>query len=298
MFVAVAKVMKAKRSSRWLLGIAIASTLSLSCSNSLRNYTQVTLASQSAVELDPDTLEKTEAVLEERLSSLNIEDAEILSAKDNPSRILVRLPAGVDAEASADVFADTGQLSLRSQKPDTEEALAENIEALQRLLVEQETLVQTDKPSEAEALQSQIDETRASIVKLYEPSELTGDLISDAQAILMTGFNTWEVSVWFDDEGAEKFAQQTKAIAGTGRTIGIFMDDVLLSTPIVDVAYAQTGITGGKAAISGNFTAEAARALEVQMKSGALPVDLKMVDIEVVSPEYSALPKEKEEPTL
>ncbi len=276
-----------------MLGVAIASVLGLSCSNSLRNYTQITLSSQSDAELDSDTLEKTEAVLEERLSNLGIDGAEIISAKDNPDHILVRLPADVDAEATADIFANTGQLSLRSQKPETETALAENIETLQRLLVEQETLKQTGKPSEAKALQPQIEETRAAIVGLYEPSALTGKLISDAQAVLMSGFNTWEVSIWFNEEGAEKFAQQTKATAGTGRTIGIFIDDVLLSTPIVDVAYAQTGITGGEAVISGNFTAEAAKALEVQLKSGALPVELETVDIEVISSEYSLLPKEK-----
>lgn len=271
-----------------MLGVAIASALTLSCSNSLRNYTQITLASQSETELDDDTLEATEAVLEERLTSLGIEAAEILPAKDNPSHILVRLPPEVDAEAAADVFANTGQLSLRPQKPDTEDALAENIETLQRLLVEQDTLKQTDKLAEAEALQPQIDAARADILDLYESSDLTGELISDAQAILMSGFNTWEINIRFNDEGAQKFAEQTKAIAGTGRTIGIFLDDVLLSTPVVDVAYAKTGITGGEAMISGNFTAEAAKALEAQLKSGALPVELETVDIEVVSSEYSA----------
>jgi preprotein translocase subunit SecD len=285
--------MKTKRLSQWMLGVAIASALSLSCSSGLQNYTQITLASQSETELDTDTLEATEAVLAERLTNLGIEEAEILSGQDNPDHILIRLPADVDAEATADVFANTGQLSLRAQKPDTEDALAANIETLQRLLVEQDTLKQTNKSTEAKALQPQINELRADIIELYEPTELTGELISDAQAVLMSGFNTWEISVWFNDEGAEKFAQQTQAIAGTGRTIGIFIDDVLLSTPTVDVAYAEAGIKGGQAIISGNFTAEAAKALEAQLKSGALPIELEMVDIEVVSSEYSALPNEK-----
>ncbi len=285
--------MKTKRLSQWMLGVAIASTLSISCSNSLRNYTQITLASQAETELDTDTLEATEAVLANRLTNLGIEAAEILSEQDNPDHILIRLPAEVDAEATAEVFANTGQLSLRAQKPDTEETLSEYIETLQRLLVEQDTLKQTNKLTEAKALQPQIDEVRADIIELYEPSELTGELISDAQAILMSGFNTWEISVWFNDEGAEKFTQQTQAIAGTGRTIGIFLDDVLLSTPMVDVAYAEAGIKGGQAVISGNFTAEAAKALEAQLKSGALPVELEMVNIEVVSSEYSALPDEE-----
>ncbi|EDX86678.1 hypothetical protein S7335_4384 [Synechococcus sp. PCC 7335] len=277
--------------SRWLVGMAIASTLTLSCSNRLRNYTQITLAPQADTELDLETIEQTEAILEERLTNLEIETAEIISEADS-SLIRLRLPAEVDALAIADVFADTGQLSLRRQKPETEEDLAKNIEALQRLLVEQDTLKQTDNLEDAEALQSQIDQTRAEIVELYEPSELTGDLVSDAQAVLMSGFNTWEITVWFNEEGTKRFTEKTKAIAGTGRTIGVFLDDVLLSTPVVDVDYAQTGIPDGKAVISGNFTAEAAKALEAQLKSGALPVALKTVDIEVVPAEEVELPGE------
>lgn len=264
--------------------MAIASTLTLSCSNRLRNYTQITLASQADTELDLETIEQTEAVLEDRLTNLGIETAEIISEADS-NLIRIRLPAEVDAQAITDVFVSTGQLSLRRQKPETEADLAEKIEALQRLLVEQDTLKQTDNLAESIALQSQINQIRADIVELYEPSELTGDLVSDAQAVLMSGFDTWEITVWFNQEGAQRFTEKTKAIAGTGRTMGVFLDDVLLSTPIVGVDYAQTGIPGDKAVISGNFTAEAAKALEAQLKSGALPVELKTVDIEVVPAE-------------
>ena len=283
--------MKTIRLSRWVVGMAIASTLSLSCSNRLRNYTQITLAPRADTELDLETIEKTEAILEERLTHLGIETAEIFSEED-PSLIRVRLPAEVDVQALTDVFSNTGQLSLRGQKPETEADLAENIETLQRLLVEQDTLKQTDNLEKAEALQSQIDQTRAKIVELYEPSELTGDLVSDAQAVLLSGFNTWEITLWFNEEGAKRFTEKTKAIAGTGRTIGIFLDDILLSTPVVDVEYAQTGILGGKAVISGNFTAEAAKALEAQLKSGALPVELETVDIERVSAKDSVPPSQ------
>ena len=284
--------MKTIRLSRWLVGLAIASTLALACSSRLRDYTQVTLVPKTDAELDSETIENTEAVLEQRLTSLGIDTAEIVSEEDSPYHIIVRLPTEVDAETVIDTFADTGQLSLRFQKPDTEEALAENIEALQRLLVEQDTLRQTDTLAEAKALRPQIEQTRDEIVDLYEPSELTGDLVEDAQAVLMSGFDTWEITVWFNDEGTEKFTQKTKAIAGTGRTIGIFLDDILLSTPVVSVDYAQTGILGGKAVISGNFTAEAAKTLETQLKSGALPVELETVDVEVVSSKPPTPPNE------
>lgn len=97
------------------------------------------------------------------------------------------------------------------------------------------------------------------------------------------------------------FAEQTKALAGTGRAIGIFLDDVLLSAPIVDITYAETGIEGGEATISGNFTAEAAQELEQQLKTGALPVDLEIVEItssdEPIETEAQEPTAKEEEPT-
>jgi preprotein translocase subunit SecD len=82
----------------------------------------------------------------------------------------------------------------------------------------------------------------------------------------------------FNDQGGELFAQLTRDIAGTGRSIGIFLDDNLISAPVVDVQYAATGITGGSAVISGNFTAESARDLEIQLRGGALPLPVKVVE--------------------
>lgn len=267
---------------------ALVSTLALACTNRLKDYTQITLQATSLKDTEESTAEKedTNAALlesaketvEDRLASLGVELAEVNTAE--PNEIVVRLPQGVNAQTVQSLLTNTGQLYLRNQKPDTEEELAQGIADLQRLLVEQNTLTQTGKQAEAAALQAQIDERRKAISTLFEPSNLTGNMIHDARARPSdTAPGTWDVNIQFNEEGAELFAQQTKLMAGTGRAVGLFFDDVLLSTPIVDVSYAQTGITGGTAVISGNFTEEAAEELEIQLKSGALPVDLETVDI-------------------
>ncbi|MEO1446237.1 MAG: hypothetical protein AAFV46_08375, partial [Cyanobacteria bacterium J06635_11] len=93
------------------------------------------------------------------------------------------------------------------------------------------------------------------------------------------------------------FAEQTKLMAGTGRTIGLFLDNVLLSTPVVSVDFADKGIDSGSAVISGNFTKAAAKALEIQLKSGALPVALKTLAIVTSSDEPSAEETATEEST-
>ncbi|MEL6899410.1 MAG: hypothetical protein AAFP07_00535 [Cyanobacteria bacterium J06606_4] len=260
--------------------ISIVSTVSIACSNRLRDYTQLTLkatADNRDTELTADTLDATKSILEKRLTELNLDAAELETAE--PDQLIVRLPQEAAVDAVSETLTRVGQLTLRSQKPDTEDELAQGIETLQRLLVEQNTLQQTDKLTEADALQAQIDEARAELISLFEPGEITGEMLLDAQAVQITGFNTWEVRIWLDSQGTALFAEQTKAIAGTGRAIGIFLDDVLLSAPVVDVTFADSGIEGGEASISGNFTQQAAEALEIQLKSGALPLDLAVTEI-------------------
>ncbi|MEO0647994.1 MAG: hypothetical protein AAFZ17_17885, partial [Cyanobacteria bacterium J06650_10] len=219
--------------------------------NSVEEGSETSSSETSSEETDSEDLDaaiaqrlsQVEAAVEKRLLSLGLETSDV--SAEAPDQLIVRLPQGVFAETVVENITKPNRLTLRSQKADTEDELATNIEALQRLLVEQNNLTQTNNLAEAETLQSQIDETRGAILNLFEPSNLTGEMLLDAQAVQMSGFNIWEVQIWFDSQGTEKFAQQTKALAGTGRSLGIFLDDVLLSTPTVAVVYVDEGITGG-----------------------------------------------------
>ena len=88
----------------------------------------------------------------------------------------------------------------------------------------------------------------------------------------------WQVIIDFDNEGEEKFANLTKQVAGTGRSIGIFLDNILISAPVVSPQFAVTGITGGSAVITGNFTAESANEMAVQLRGGSLPFPVEVVE--------------------
>ena len=251
---------------------------SFACTSRLKDYTQVTMAltAPSSEEVSEDRLEETTAILENRLLDIGIELAEVEAVE--PNQVVVRLPLDADAQATEILLTNTGRLSLRSQKPDTQAELDSSIENLQRLLVELNTYLKTDELSRAEALQPQIDKARAAIVDLFGQSELTGAQVAQATARQATG-DVWEIDIQFDEQGAERFAAQTQEIAGTDRAIGIFLDEVLLSAPVVAADFAEAGITGGTAVISGNFTEIAAKSLEILLNSGALPVTLETVEI-------------------
>jgi preprotein translocase subunit SecD len=52
--------------------------------------------------------------------------------------------------------------------------------------------------------------------------------------------------------------------------------------------FAAAGITGGAASISGSFSAEAARELEVQLRGGSLPLPVRVIEQRTVGPSLGA----------
>ena len=96
--------------------------------------------------------------------------------------------------------------------------------------------------------------------------------------------NNWEVTLSFNNEGGELFADLTKSIAGTSRLLGIVIDGISYSEASVGKQFETAGITGGAATISGNFTADDARNLEVQLRGGALPLPIEIIQIRTIGP--------------
>ena len=98
----------------------------------------------------------------------------------------------------------------------------------------------------------------------------------------------WEVTLGFNREGGEKFASLTQSIAGTGRVLGIVLDGRSISEATVGPEFKAAGIAGGSASITGNYSAEEARDLEVQLRGGSLPLPVKIVEVRTVGPSLGA----------
>ena len=86
----------------------------------------------------------------------------------------------------------------------------------------------------------------------------------------------WQISFEMDGEGAKQFAEMTKA--NMNKEISIYLDDNLLMSPTV-----QSEITEGRGVITGNYTYETARAMAIQIQSGALPLKLKQQKVDTIS---------------
>jgi preprotein translocase subunit SecD len=129
-----------------------------------------------------------------------------------------------------------------------------------------------------EELRKSLDKSNQALLNLFESVGLTGKNLEDARPAPTQAGNAWEVAIRFNAEGGKKFAELTKNLAGTGRSLGIFLDNNLISAPSVGVEFANTGITGGAAVITGNFTIETANDLAVQLRGGSLPFPVKVVE--------------------
>ena len=142
--------------------------------------------------------------------------------------------------------------------------------------------------SEADQIQLLLDTVNRRIVDLYEPASLTGkDLVSAGRQQQQTG-TAWDVTLSFNKEGGDRFAELTQAIAGTGRLLGIVLDGRSISEASVGPEFKAAGIAGGAASITGNFTAEEARDLEVQLRGGSLPLPVKVIEVRTVGPSLGA----------
>lgn len=109
---------------------------------------------------------------------------------------------------------------------------------------------------------------------------LTGADVKDSKAIMgtdETGLQTPQVTLSFNSEGAQKFADATEEYIG--QQIAIVLDEKVISAPVV-----QSKITGGEAVITGLESFDEASKLAIQIRSGALPVTLKPIEIRTVGP--------------
>lgn len=81
----------------------------------------------------------------------------------------------------------------------------------------------------------------------------------------------YEVSIRFDDEGAQLFKEITAR--NIDKPVAIFLDGEIISAPTV-----QSEIANGEAVITGNFSAQEATELAKNLNTGALPAPIKLVD--------------------
>ena len=284
----------------------------------LRGGSQITVEVQPAGEIKrvgPEQMEAVKLVLDRRVNGLGVAESTLQTVGEN--QLVLQLPGEQDPSRAARILGSTALLEFRALKLGAEQDfkslrdLRAQTKAILRLRADQakrgelsdqsgldlEELAEAQKlfglegasGTETEQLEQLLAKVNDAIVELYEPAALTGkDLVTAGRQPLQSNPNSWEVTLGFNSAGAEAFAELTKSIAGTGRLLGIVLDGRSISEASVGPQFKAAGISGGSASISGNFTAEEARELEVQLRGGSLPLPVKVLEVRTIGPTLGA----------
>ena len=110
---------------------------------------------------------------------------------------------------------------------------------------------------------------------------LTGERLVDASVGNDDRTDEAIVKFRFDTQGAQRFAEITQD--NLGKKFAIVLDDKVITAPVI-----RSAILGGTGQISGSFTVESANDLAVLLRSGALPVPLKVIEERSVGPSLGA----------
>jgi SecD/SecF fusion protein len=108
-------------------------------------------------------------------------------------------------------------------------------------------------------------------------AELTGGVVTDANANLDPSTSAPIVNMEMNSEGATEWARITGA--NVNKRIAIMLDGVVFTAPNV-----KGKIPGGRSQIEGSDNLEEAKLLEIVLKAGALPAPVDVIEERIVGP--------------
>ncbi len=249
---------------------------SLTQQNGVQITLQAKIPKQGIKAITPQMMERAKLVLENRINGLGISGASVEIVGSN--QLVVKLPSVKDPTQAKRVIGTDGQLDFCKQKKGTENELRARLQMRQEVRAQREVLKNSGDQKAIAANEAAYKKSAQALEDIFESPVLSGDTIKDAYAEpLFKGSSAWQIVLTFDDKGAVLFAKTTSEIAGTERALGIFLDDKLISAPIVVSEFQGKGITGGRAVITGQFTKDLATELALQLRSGTLPIAFEVV---------------------
>ncbi len=229
----------------------------------LQGGIQVLLEAQvpEGAAVQPESMEAAKLIIERRVNALGVVEPVIQLAQNN--RIIVELPGVKDPDRAVQTFGQTGRLEFVGSGP-TPLQLGDKVKTT---LGGPEAPVGVEGDSEPDA-EAQVYET-----------VIEGRHLSDA-AVGYDELNRVQIEFSLTPEGTEIFGDFTSN--NVGQWMSILMDNEVISSAVI-----ETAITRGRGVIRGGasgYPLEEAQSTVIQLKYGALPVPLKIVQTRTIGP--------------
>lgn len=235
----------------------------------LQGGTQVLLEADILPEDDvtSDAMDAVRIIIENRVNSLGV--AEPLVQRQGERRIVVQLPGIRDPDQAVQTIRGTGLLEfIHAGDTFLPEGVRVKTSHSGSLAPEQEDAADEAMIEEGPPLFSE---------EVFE-TILTGRDLKTA-SVGTDEVGRPEIRFELTDEGSRKMAEYSRA--NVGKVLAITMDRVVLSAPTI-----QTPITEGSGRITSQqgFPLEQARSIAIQLRYGALPVPLQVIENRSVGP--------------
>jgi len=214
----------------------------------------------STEKVPDEAMEAVVTIVDNRVNALGV--AEPLVQRQGDRRIIVELPGVEDPEQAIATLKGTGLLEFIDAGDDH----------LQEGMVVRTTFGQSEEGAgAAETQPTPVSE------KVY-PTIMTGKHLKTA-SVGQDEYGRPQINFELTDEGAKIFADYTRK--NIGKILAIVMDKVVVSAPVI-----QSPIPDGRGRITSEagFALEYARGIAVQLRYGALPVPLTVVEVRAVGP--------------
>lgn len=240
---------------------APATFLGLKLGLDLQGGTQVLLESDLAegVALPDGAMNTAKTIVENRVNGLGVAEAVVQAQGEN--RIIVELPGVRNPDQAVETLRSTGQLEF--------------VDPAGATLSQGMIINTTNHPQAVQTALAggMVDPASAPYPGQTFQTVMTGDVLSNAAAA-PDQFNQWAINFGLTGDGSTQFFNYTSS--HIGQPMAIVLDGYVLSAPQINAAISDSGV------ISGQFTQEEAESLAIQMRYGALPVPLQVVDIRTI----------------
>ena len=244
--------------------------------------------------VDAGAMSSARAIVESRVNGLGVTEALVQQVGDR--RILVEIPGETDPEKALSTIRQTGLLEFVDFTNLTPgEATSLDNKAIQTDFGK--TTAQGTAPTSAITPSPVITPTQTITSSQTTTSTLPGQTQPVFHTV-MTGAELTKVNVTTDQTGKYQVAFELSSNGAkifrdftsqnVGKILAIILDKRVISTPSIN-----TPITDGKGVISGNFSADSANNLAVQLRYGSLPIPLKVVSSQTVGPTLGQISLQK-----
>lgn len=213
----------------------------------LEGGTSITLKADMkgiAKDQQANALESAKSVIDRRVNLTGVKEPVIQTEQVNgDSRVRVELP-GVSANEAIQLVGTTAQLTFWETSTTSALQIPNNIPV-------------------------------SALGNLVKKTSLTGSDLQNATAVFDNNTGAPQVQLLFTSEGAKKFADITSR--NVGKPVIMALDNVVLEAPNVN-----TPILTGDAVITGNFTTDTANRLAIELRSGALPIPMSVLQVQTI----------------